>query len=310
MQDLFAAILSKGIAQQLKQGLHREYVTREEDLPLMRGRLDFNGTVRNMAQGRKLLACGYDELSEDNEFNRILKTTVVLLLREPAVKEERKTALKKEMLFFSAVGETDPSLVRWDLLRFTRNNQGYRMLLSICRLVLEGLLLTTEQGGVKLAHFMDDQRMSHLYEKFILEFYRREMPELHANASRIEWQLDDGVSTMLPAMQSDVMLKHGGRTLIIDAKYYSRATQERFGKASLHSGNVYQIFTYVKNEDVGGTGNVAGLLLYAKTQEETLPDMDVVLGGNRIGAKALDLNRPFEEIAGQLKGIAGTYFGI
>lgn len=33
MQDLFAAVLAKGISQQLKQGLHREYVLRQENLP-------------------------------------------------------------------------------------------------------------------------------------------------------------------------------------------------------------------------------------------------------------------------------------
>ena len=39
-QDLFAAILSKGIAQQLKQGLYREYITKNETLSVMRGKLD------------------------------------------------------------------------------------------------------------------------------------------------------------------------------------------------------------------------------------------------------------------------------
>ena len=34
-QDLFAAILSKGIGQQLKQGLYREYVTKNENLSEM-----------------------------------------------------------------------------------------------------------------------------------------------------------------------------------------------------------------------------------------------------------------------------------
>lgn len=38
VHDLFAAILSKGIAQQVKQGLHREYINKTEDLPIMHGR--------------------------------------------------------------------------------------------------------------------------------------------------------------------------------------------------------------------------------------------------------------------------------
>lgn len=310
IQDLFAAILSKGIAQQLKQGLHREYIENKEDLSVMHGKLDFAGTIKNRIQNRKLLSCEYDELSENNIYNQIIKTTVMLLVKDASVKDDTKIALKKEMLFFSTVDEVNPFLIRWDLLRFNRNNQSYRMILSICQFVIEGLLLTTESGDVKLAQFLDEQRMCHLYEKFILEFYRKEMPELKANASKIEWQLDDGISTLLPSMQSDIMLKYGEKTLIIDAKYYSHATQVQYGKATLHSQNVYQIFAYVKNEDVGSTGNVSGMLLYAKTEEEITPDMDVVLSGNKISAKTLDLNCEFSKISSQLKAIASDYFSL
>ncbi len=151
--------------------------------------------------------------------------------------------------------------------------------------------------------------MCRLYEKFILEFYRKEVPEVKANASRIEWQLDDGMSTLLPAMLSDIMLTREDKTLIIDAKYYSHATQVQYGKHTLHSNNIYQIFAYVKNQDIGNTGNVSGLLLYAKTDEEIAPDMDVTMSGNRISAKSLDLNCDFSDISAQLKAIVLEYFG-
>ena len=64
VQDLFAAILARGIAQQLKQGLYREYITRNEDLPTLRGKLNLQGTIRSQIQRKKLLSCEYDELSE------------------------------------------------------------------------------------------------------------------------------------------------------------------------------------------------------------------------------------------------------
>ncbi len=310
IQDLFAAILSKGIAQQLKQGLHREYIERTEELSVMHGRIDINGTIRNLVQNRKRLSCEYDELSENNIFNQILKTSALLLMKEDSVREESKSTLKKELLFFAGVDEIDPFLIRWDMLRFNRNNQSYRMLLSICQLILEGLLLTTDEGTIKLAQFLDEQRMCRLYEKFILEFYRKEVPEVKANASRIEWQIDDGISTLLPAMQSDIMLTRGDKTLIIDAKYYSHATQVQYGKHTLHSQNVYQIFTYVMNQDVGNTGNVSGLLLYAKTDEDIVPNVDTVIMGHKISAKTLDLNCNFKAISAQLKSISKTYFDI
>ena len=79
VHDLFAAILSKGIAQQLKQGLHREYIGNTEEMYVLRGKLDINGTIKSRINNRRTLACEYDELSENNIFNQIIKVTVTIL---------------------------------------------------------------------------------------------------------------------------------------------------------------------------------------------------------------------------------------
>ena len=71
----------------------------------------------------------------------------------------------------------------------------------------------------------------------------------------------------LPIMQTNIFLRLNEKTLIIYAKYYGRTMQQHFDKYTFHSGNVYQIFTYVKNQDKEKTGNVAGVLLFAKTDE-------------------------------------------
>lgn len=308
IQDLFAAILSKGIAQQLKQGLYREYVSQCENLPVMRGKLNIHGTINNKLQRKQMLACEYDELSENNVFNQILKTTAVTLLRQTSVSPNRRAALKKVMLFFKNINTIDPSAIKWSMLHFQRNNHNYKMLLNICYFVLESLLLTTKMGEYKMAAFLDEQRMSRLYEKFVLEYYRYHHPGLHASPSQVSWNLDNGMIDFLPVMQTDIMLKHKEKTLIIDTKYYSHTMQTQYDSRTLHSNNLYQIFTYVKNQDVGNTGNVAGMLLYAKTSERITPDCDFQMSGNKISVKTLDLNVAFSDIAAQLDKIAVSYF--
>ncbi|MBO5589933.1 MAG: hypothetical protein J5923_01650, partial [Acidaminococcaceae bacterium] len=62
------------------------------------------------------------------------------------------------------------------------------------------------------------------------------------------------------------------------------------------------------NLDKGNTGNVAGILLYAKTDEAITPDCMFNIGGNQIGAKTLDLNVDFKSIKAQLDGLAWDFF--
>ncbi len=305
IHNLFAAILEKGLGQLLKRGLHRDYVGRADDLPVLRGKVDMAGAIRNRMANRRLIACEYDELSEDTPFNRILKTTALLLLRQEEVKAEYRRALRKELHVFAEVGTVEPSRIAWSSLRFQRNNRNYRLLLGLCRFILEGMLLTTEQGEHRLATFVDEQRLCRLYEKFLLEYYRRECPWLSARPARIAWALDDGADALLPAMQSDIMLSCGARSLIIDAKYYTRSLQERYGTYSQHSSNLYQLFTYVKNHAATEPGQeVSGLLLYARTTESVQPDAEYRMSGNRISVGTLDLNGEFEAIERCLNGIA------
>ena len=157
LHNLFAAILAKGIGRQLKQGLYRDYQSRMDNLSTMRGKINMVGTIQNHMAKKPLLMCEYDELSADNLLNQILKTTVSLLLRHADVEDQYKTELKKEMLFFTEVSLIDPQIIRWSAVTFHRNNQSYRILIGICQLILEGMLLTTEEGEYKLAKFVDDQ---------------------------------------------------------------------------------------------------------------------------------------------------------
>lgn len=312
IHNLFAAILAKGIGLQLKQGLYREYLDLNEDLAVMRGKIDMPGTVRNKIAHRQVLACEYDELSENNRLNQILKTTVMILLRHAQVETTYKDELKKEMLFFSNIDTIDPASIRWAALRFHRNNNTYRMLIGICQFVLEGMLLSTDRGVYRLASFMDEKKMFQLYEKFILEYYSKEYPQLKASASQIPWALDDGIETMLPKMQSDITLSYGEKILIIDAKFWAHSIQTQYDRHTVHSGNLYQIFTYVKNKTASiddKSCEVAGMLLYARTDEMIQPDAEYHMSGNKISVKTLDLNCEFQVIANQLNAIAEEYFG-
>ena len=307
--ELCAAILAKGVSIQLKRGLGKEYIPKTEALSSLRGKIDISESIKTQSMLRKQLVCAYDEFSVNSYMNRIIKSTMKLLIRAK-IRPVQKKELRKMLVFFGDVESLDVREINWKL-QYNRNNQSYRMLINVCYLVVKGLLQSNSAGATKLMDFLDEQRMCRLYEKFILEYYRKEHPELKARASQIPWQLDDDFGLMLPVMQSDIMLSKGSTTLIIDAKYYSHTTQSQYGVNTLHSGNLYQIFTYVKNKDAeygDEPHTVSGMLLYAQTDENVQPNHVYQMSGNQISVRTLNLNLPFQEIKAQLDGIVETHF--
>ena len=120
--------------------------------------------------------------------------------------------------------------------------------------------MTTEQGDYRLARFIDEQAMSRLYEKFILEFFKKECPEVKAGATQIQWAVD-GDRTYLPIMQTDIMLSKDDNILIIDAKYYDTILAKgQYGEEGLRSSHIYQIFSYVMNQAFQDQKDVSGML--------------------------------------------------
>lgn len=305
--ELCAAILVKGISAQLKRGLGRAYIDKTESLSSLQGKLNISESIKTQTMLKKQMVCNYDEFSINTELNRIIKSTVLILLRAK-IGKARKKELRNLMIFFGIVDEIDLHRVDWNH-HYNRNNATYQMLISICFLVYKGLLQSQQDGTTKLMDFLDEQRMYRLYEKFILEYYRKEHPELIASASQISWQLDDCFDDMLPKMNTDIMLTKGNSVLIIDAKYYTHMTNVKFGANKLYSNNLYQIFTYVKNKEyelANRPHKVSGMLLYAKTDEEVVPNNCYQMSGNQISVRALDLNMNFAGIREQLDEIAAS----
>lgn len=307
--DLCAAILIRGISQQLKRGLGREYISETDTISAIRGKIEITESIKNQSMIRNQMVCTYDEFSVNSYLNQIIKSTVMLLLKAD-ISKARKKELRKLMVYFGEVSVIDVRSINWSV-NYNRNNQTYRLLITICHLVVKGLLQSKTDSSVKMMDFFDEQRMCRLYEKFILEYYKKHFPQISTSASQIDWVLDDGIGTMLPTMQSDIMLssKDGSKTLIIDAKYYTHTTQMQYDVHTLHSHNLYQIFTYVKNKAIKG-GEVAGMLLYAKTDDEIYPDNEYHMSGNKITVRTLDLNCEFNKIAEQLDSIANNFFEL
>ena len=169
--------------------------------------------------------CAYDEFSVDAYPNRIIKTTMSILLRSNLSKA-RKKELCKLLIFFDGVAPLDVHTINWSI-PYDRNNQTYRMILAVCQMILKGMIQTESDGAVRVMEYLDDQTMAKLYEKFILGYYQKEHPELKVYSPQIKWAVTDGHDFQLPAMQTDIVLssRHSGKMLIIDAKYYSHTMQ-------------------------------------------------------------------------------------
>lgn len=304
--DLLATILVKGVNKQLKKGLNKEYVLKEEEMFALKGKIKLSDTIKyNVIRQHKMI-CEYDEFSINTYLNQIIKITLLQLLKTEKLKREYKLKIKKIMLYFKEVDIIDYTTINWAKLNYNKNNLTYKMIINICYLILEGLILTEEKGEIQFMTFIDDQKMSKLFEKFVKEYYCKHFPQLKPKSSHINWDIGEGeLIGLLPDMKTDITLTYKKRNLIIDTKYYAHTLQNNtlYHKKTMINQHINQIYTYVKNRDRDNMGNVEGILLYAKTDEETMPNQVNTVSKNKFIFTSLDLTDSFEKVIQKLDKI-------
>lgn len=326
--DLTSQILIRGVNILSKRGFAKEYILCSEALSTLKGKIDISDSIKTMSFNKKRLICLYDNFSINFYLNRIIKTAICELLKFDIPKEikerkeelKRKKELRKILHFFNEVETIEIHKINWNI-QYNRNNQIYRILISVCHLFIKGLLISDLPKNKKnlFLNTANEKYMSTLYEKFILNYYASKFKdEIKSTASQIDWAIEDNNDNdiknnieMLPKMQTDIMLtcidktKNKNKILIIDAKYYSKPLKKQFDKDKIDSNNLYQIFSYVKNKSLENTDyEVSGMLLYAKTNKNNIDiNESYNMSGNKIIVRSLDLTCSFNDIAKQLNEI-------
>ena len=306
--ELLSVMMTQELNKQIKRGLTKEYINKEENLNTIKGKILINETLKTNSLIKNKIICEYDEYSTNSYLNRIIKTACNYLLMSNKIKDRNKVKkLKQAIVYLNNIDLINKNNINWSSIKYNKNNASYRILTNISYLIINGLLINEENGKIKFKNYIDDQQIHRLYEKFILEYYKYHHKELNPSVPQIPWNVEENeFIDLLPKMQTDIVLKYKNKMLIIDAKFWSNIYQNNplYDKKTFQSKNIYQIFTYVKNADIDKNITVSGLLLYAKTTEDDLIDAKYKISGNTIEITNIDLSKDFNLIKEKLEEIA------
>jgi 5-methylcytosine-specific restriction enzyme subunit McrC len=302
--DLLAAVLHRGVDHLLRRGIDRGYLAHREAIPGIRGKLDLAGSIKTNILGRGHSVCEFDEFSHDVLPNRILKATLRRLLRTRRLDSRLRNSLRVSYHRLHEVSDIALSLETFRSVHLHRNNQIYRFLLDVCRLLHQCLIPNQLTGELVFREFLrDERRMRGLFERFIRNFLRREQSAFRVEAEPLRWEITTGSPgdlAFLPGMRTDVTLRRPAQTLVIDAKYYKEPLQEHRGRWTVRSGHLYQIFTYLKNIAARGqlTSEIEGLLLYPQSARAL--NLSYQIHGHRVRVRTIDLKQPWPQIRNDL----------
>lgn len=318
LQDLFGHVLAEGVGRLIRRGLDRDYLSREEELAGVRGRLDLTGTLKRVLEPQARTVCEFDELRHDVLHNQILKTTLRNLLGLRWLDDDVRDRVGGVFRRLEGVSTIRLTRKHFGSVQLHRNNRYYEFLLDVCAIVHDNILIDEESGVAHFRDFRADERqMGTVFEHFVFNFLSREQDEYRVSRPHIAWDVgraSDANLARLPTMRTDVVLQSSRRRIILDTKFYSEALKGRFEAKKVDSGHLYQIFAYVKNRQAEGRrrsdreegpwvdgireGERAprweGMLLYPVVDDAFA--FSYVLGGHPVQVRSIDLDQPWQGI--------------
>lgn len=305
--DLFAKVLINATRILLKRGLDKNYVAQTTEFAGVKGKLELGQTLKSNLYLKQKTICTFDKFSGNILTNQILVTTLHRLVRTINLDNELKGEIKKLLWMFDEISRIELKPSVFSQVKLHRNNKFYGFVINICQLIYENSLPGENAGEWKFADFTRDERkMNQLFEAFIRNFYKIEQSVYNVKSEIIKWDFETADNLhrqYLPQMITDITLENRNSKIIIDAKYYKETMAVNYGREKVKSGNLYQLFSYLLNQQTNEnkTRAATGILLYPTIENEY--NLKFKYQSHDIYIKTINLNTNWKDIAQKLKNL-------
>ena len=311
LPNLVAEILAHAVEKRQRRQLSLGYRRRHAVISRVRGRIDILTTMRRQLLSRGRVACRFDELTIDTPRNRFVRAALekIARLATEATVAHRCRRLAYAFKTMGVAGiRPSPTEMRTD--HIGRHDADDRSMVAAAQLALD-LALPTEESGTSALPlpYREERWVRRLFERAVGGFYEVTLSRRGWRVStgkRLDWKIErrtSNVDSILPTMNTDVILENGAsnRRIVIDTKFTSILTSGWYRDETLRSGNLFQIYTYLRSQAGRGdpvADRAEGLLLHPSVGE--MVDETAVIQGHPIRFATVDLTAPVLTIRQQL----------
>ena len=310
LDALMASILAKLIRQRMRIGLGRSYVDQHQAIQGLRGRIQFAESLRQRTFERSEAYCEFQQFSANAPKNQIVRSTLARLVpignfgpdQNKAERLRHDLRLLTRLLDGIDLIELKPDFIRRQQLN--HNDSDYRLMLSICELILQRQM-PLEEAGARALPAIDHEALVlyNIYERFVANFYRLNLKGFTVKAqSRLSWHAKYD-NPYLPSMQPDLIIQNNrsGEIIILDTKFTPKSLIENeWGREIFDSSHLYQLYAYLSSQShvSGEHQKASGILLYPAVHRKLSERIE--LQDHEIRIECIDLAAPWQAIEGHL----------
>lgn len=242
--DILAKVYSKKLLNELQKGLYREYVSKEEALSIIKGKILISKSIKENTINKNKMNCKYDEFTEDNLFNAILKRAINVILF--SIKNDD---VKKELNIINNIFNdvSDIYISNNIILNYKLNRMNNRFLecFTLAKLILLNSSMDKSLG--KENGFSILFEMNYLYEEYIGVLLKEVFNDTNISINTQEksryllWNTLKERNEI--ALKPDIVIyKDNKPKVIIDTKWKRSSIDNR---ETYSQSDIYQMYAYI-----------------------------------------------------------------
>lgn len=316
--NLLGRVFSYGVGKLIRQGFYRSYITSEDELSVLKGKVLISNTINNASLIKKKIYCEFDEFTSNNLLNQIIKYTLNNLIKNSSIDTNIKNDLKKQIIYFNHIDETKPDKHNLQKLKFNKNNFIYKLLISIAIILYNNTFVNENDGKTLFNDFYREEQMQRVYELFLLNFYTLHLDKktYRVHAPKINWDIDENafdgldvtfnIDTKVTDRRTDLVIENKKEKIqfIIDAKYYKDALVTAYQddtRKTYRTNHINQIRGYILDSKF--YGKKYGALIYPTVYENEI-ETGFPIKKAPIFIKTINLNQDWQKIENDLLNFA------
>jgi 5-methylcytosine-specific restriction enzyme subunit McrC len=257
--DWLAFLIVVEVEALLARGMRQGYVSVQDELPYVRGRIQFTSAARSWSRPG-LASCEFADFIPDTPENRVLRVALEALGRSRLLPGLRARVIAATA-WLAGVTLVPLSPQLMSAVRLTRLNAHYRSALDLCRLYLEGRAVEQPTGEVAAPAFLFP--MEQVFEAAVANYLAMRRNDLKIQPERSLAPIS-GEPHHPFTFRPDLLFGETPALLVLDTKYANPERQTQFGTHSFRNNDLYQIAFYANEY------GCPGLLVYPKADRDVL----------------------------------------
>lgn len=237
--ELFIGIFIDELLVLFNRDINRNYNLCLENQSFIKGKIDFEETVKYNSYKKHLHYVRYDQFTENIIINRIFKTVILNLINRTTVKEN-KMKLKKSLLWLEDVETVPLNNDIWRRVKFSHLNNQYEPVFNMAKLFYYNSSPNLNKGDEMVFSFLVP--LNQLFERYVYEAIRSYKSCFTVNYQGPVRYLarQDGINKLL--LRPDITITENKNTYyIMDAKYKEVDTANNI---NVSQSDIYQILAY------------------------------------------------------------------